>query len=223
MSRFQVSEPLYVVTNDLRSLSEKISSTTLCLAADRVVPDSAVGAQECYDVWRIYVNSHDARDRLLLVGLPIGLHTVALHPKDPSVSMKKPTERVVIKDIPIPVSSESVLLHLQSLFPKLKISSSVQYAKDEQYSVELNRKVFSKYLTGDRFFYIETPVSAPLPKIIKFDGKKCRVWHFSQKFFCKRCDQLGHSAEETDVCEAYIHPPRLLSSGQDMTFFVICT
>lgn len=202
----EIAEAIYVVTNDVLSHTLKISTTNLCLALNKVIKGCAVGAQDMKSMWRLYVNNTESRLKLLESGLPIEGSWVALHPTDPSTRLRKPTERVVVKDIPLPVSNSSVLQQLKYLFPKLKITSEVLYAKDDYFSKDTNMKMFSNFLTGDRFFYIETPVSFPLPKIIQIEGRNCRVWHYSQKFFCKRCDKLGHTAEDIDVCEAYIDP-----------------
>ena len=68
---------------------------------------------------------------------------------------------------------------------------------------EENRS-FSQFFNDDRFFYIEKSVTLPLPKIMIFKGRKCRVWHPSQKDFCPRCDSADHCVSDVDECKAYI-------------------
>ena len=43
----------------------------------------------------------------------------------------------------------------------------------------------------------------PLPNETVICGNKCRIWHQSQKNFCKRCTKHGHRTTAQEICEAY--------------------
>ena len=64
--------------------------------------------------------------------------------------------------------------------------SHVIYAKERLGGEEL-----SPFINGDRFVYVNAAVSQPLPKETVICGHPCRIWHPSQKNFCKRCASHG--------------------------------
>ena len=47
------------------------------------------------------------------------------------------------------------------------------------------------------------PSMSPLPKETVIAGHPCRIWHPSQKNFCKRCASHGHRTVDVDICESY--------------------
>ena len=61
----------------------------------------------------------------------------------------------------------------------------------------------SPYINGDRLVYVNADVSPPLPKETVIGGHKCRIWHQSQKNFCKRCASHGHRTSDIGICESY--------------------
>ena len=80
------------------------------------------------------------------------------------------------------------------------------YAKERLGGEEL-----SPFINGDRIVYVNAEVSPPLPKETVICGHPCRIWHPSQKNFCKRCASHGHRTIDTDVCESY-EPDCLVSA-----------
>ena len=61
----------------------------------------------------------------------------------------------------------------------------------------------SPYINGDRLIYIAENAEPPLPKETVIGGFPCRIWHKSQKNFCKRCASHGHRTSDVGLCEAY--------------------
>ena len=82
--------------------------------------------------------------------------------------------------------------------PELTIKSKVIYAKERMGGDEM-----SPFINGDRLVYVTPNVSPPLPKETVISGFPCRIWHASQKNYCKRCAQHGHRTADVDICESY--------------------
>ena len=61
----------------------------------------------------------------------------------------------------------------------------------------------SQFINGDRFVYVSSDVTPPLPKETVIAGHPCRIWHPSQKNFCKRCASHGHRTVDVDICESH--------------------
>ena len=61
----------------------------------------------------------------------------------------------------------------------------------------------SPFINGNRFVYVSPDVSPPLPKEAVIAGHSCRIWHPSQKNFCKRCSSHGHRTIDVDLCESF--------------------
>ena len=55
----------------------------------------------------------------------------------------------------------------------------------------LGGEELSPFINGDRIVYVNAAVSPPLPKETVICGHPCRIWHPSQKNFCKRCASHG--------------------------------
>ena len=61
----------------------------------------------------------------------------------------------------------------------------------------------SPFINGDRIVYISPNMCPSLPKEVVIAGHPCRLWHASQRNFCKRCALHGHRTTDIDNCEAY--------------------
>ena len=74
--------------------------------------------------------------------------------------------------------------------------------------------------------YVEPHVYPPLPKETIIDGHQCRIWHKSQKNFCKRCQTHGHRTTDIEVCEAYDADTSVVAfraNANPLSNFFICT
>ena len=76
--------------------------------------------------------------------------------------------------------------------------SKVIYVKER-----IGGEDMSPFINGDRFVYVSPDVTPPLLKETVIDGHPCRIWHSSQKNFCKRCASHGHRTVDVDICESY--------------------
>ena len=110
--------------------------------------------------------------------------------------MKK-SERLVIKYFPAIVPPHVVMAFLKG-YPRLKLRSKVIYLR-------LGGEETSPFINGDRFVYVSPDVSPPLPEEAVIAGHPCRIWHPSQKNFCKRCSSHGHRTIDVivDLCESF--------------------
>ena len=75
-------------------------------------------------------------------------------------------------------------------FPAVKLIGGIRYgtAKDPDGK-------WSNFQNGDRFCYIQAPVTVPLPKTTKVGVMPCRIYHRSQRLFekmCRICKINGH-------------------------------
>ena len=202
--------PVYIVQRDLLALTNDISTTAICLSLNDIAENCAVGAQLQLDgIWRIYINSIEARDLLVNTGLTVCGRPVPIHNMSPSIHSRRSLEKVVLKDLPLSLTNLQVMQQILKMFPNLKVTSKVQCARDVLITPDGKRN-YSPFLTGDRFFYIESPVSFPLPKTFGIEGFRCRVWHYSQKHFCTRCDKPDHATDDFS-CPAYRDPSTISS------------
>ena len=72
------------------------------------------------------------------------------------------------------------------------------YAKER-----IGGEEMSPFINGDRLVYISPNCSPPLPKESVIGGHPCRIWHKSQKNYCKRCASHGHRTTDIGMCESY--------------------
>ena len=66
----------------------------------------------------------------------------------------------------------------------------------------------------------------PLPKEAVIAGHPCRLWHASQRNFCKRCALQGHRTTALDNCEAYDPDPHVTvfwSDNNPLSNYYSCT
>ena len=79
-----------------------------------------------------------------------------------------PSEKLIIRDIPIPVPNDVILQALRVTFPDHTFKSDVIKARDE-----VRRNVYSKFITGDRFIYLKSPLTSPFPHTGVLLGTAC--------------------------------------------------
>ena len=178
---------------------------TLCYAIQKQYPGEVHGAQLVNNYWSVYMRSNNTRAALIVSGLNINGTNIRVYDNKPLIDGGKKTERVVIKDLPATTPPERVLAFLKG-YPHVTTRSRVMYAKERIGGEEL-----SPFINGDRIVYITADVSPPLPKETVICGHHCRIWHPSQKNFCKRCASHGHRTIDLDVCQSY-EPDCLVSA-----------
>ena len=168
-----------------------------------------------FHVWRLYVKSNDDRE---LVGLYVDFHFVALWNSDPSINLRKPSERVIIKGIPLPISisveSSSVYVSESEIITK---GHNIIYYWWTVFSVEKEKK----YTVNSWLHYMDTPVVRPFINLLKSRGV-CVEYGiiFRSIYFARDANKLGHDAEDIAECDAYIDPSNI--AGFRSRYDVLC-
>ena len=103
----------------------------------------------------------------------------------------------MFRDLPINFNHDNLMEYLSS-HPNLTLRSAIISNKilDEN-----NRE--TKFLNGEKMIYVQTDFSPVFPKEATIGDVTCRIWHYTQKQNCKRCNGNGHRAYQTDLCDAY--------------------
>lgn len=191
-------EPVFVLNRELPPRKDgRYDTLEICLAAEQVSGlETILGAQEIRGLWRIYPLTHQARDTLLLSGIPLRNCTVQAHAVNPFILRDGGNEvhatKVWISDVPISVDGRDIETALVRLGCVLR--SSLMYEKTRNKDGKLTR-----FLTGRRFVYINTPTK-PLEKVVKFGGLSARLYHKEQpkndhqQIVCSKCLERGHKA-----------------------------
>ena len=189
------TEPVFIRDDDINVRGNIILE--ICNRINTMYPGEAIGAQKVHQVWRIYVKSPRTRAGLIVNGLNVNGVNVSVHDETPVNDNNKLSERVVLKDLPATLSSDRILSFFRGL-PHIRLKSKVIYAKER-----IGGEQMSPHINGDRFIYIAPNPSPPLSKETVIEGHPCRIWHKSQKNYCKRCDTHGHRTSDVGLCESY--------------------
>ena len=118
--------------------------------------------------------TNKTRAALIVSGIDLHGKHIDVYDDNPIKSEKR-SERIVIKDLPSTLSSNSIMSFLGG-FSQLTIKSKVIYAKERMGGDEM-----SPFINGDRLVYVTPNVSIPIPKETVISGFPCRIWHASQK------------------------------------------
>ena len=188
-------DPVYIKDDDINVRGNIIIK--LCTIIHKQYPGEVYGAQHLYNSWLIYVRSPRTRASLIVSGLDIEGHHIPVHDDKPELNGDRRSERVVIKDLPATLSPDRILSFFKG-YSHITTRSRVLYAKER-----LGGEEMSPFINGDRLLYIKPNVNPPLPLETVICGHTCRIWHPSQKNFCKRCATHGHRTIDTEMCESY--------------------
>ena len=124
--------------------------------------------------------TNKTRAALIVSGIDLHGKHIDVYDDNPIKSDSKRYERIVIKDLPSTLSSNNIM-SFPGGFSQLTIKSKVIYAKARMGGDEM-----SPFINGDRLVYVTPNVSIPIPKETVISGFPCRIWHASQKNYCKR-------------------------------------
>ena len=208
-------EAVYIHDSDINLRGNTL--LTLCYAIQKQYPGEVLGAQLVNGYWSVYMRSNNSRAAIIINGFNINDSKIKVHDNKPFLDSGKGTERVVIKDLPATTPPDRVLNLPEG---HITTRSRVLYAKERIGGEEL-----SPFINGDRIIYINADVSPPLPKETVNCGHHCRIWHPSQKNYCKRCASHGHRTIDVDVCDSY-EPDCLVSAWRGdknpLSNFYIC-
>ena len=188
-------KPVFLRTDDIRNDDKKHSTgeEIYVALAKTLNTDNILGIQQIRRLWRIYLNSHEDRVKLISNGLFIRGASIAVYDVNPFTRSKDENlTRVTIKDVPLSVSDEVIRSKIENL--KCQIQGDIYRQK-----LRVNGQL-TNCLNGDRALYI-TPPSQPLPRKLLFGNNFMgRVYHTGQPehssaagpVTCSRCLESGH-------------------------------
>lgn len=200
-------EPVFMLNKTLPALAEKEYTTAeICEAAEVTSGYKTImGAQKIRGVWRLYPNTTEARQTLLIKGLVLRHVSVTVRARNPAIvswssaggsggEIEIPTTKLIIGgDIPISFSDDEIVRGISAL--NCDIRSKLILERDRDKKGKLTR-----WVTGRRFLYISVP-DTPLPKKLSYDNFTASLYHREQKLAdrskdaeCRRCLQKGHAA-----------------------------
>ena len=201
-------KPVFLRSNDVRNIDEKpLAGEELYLSvANTVQKDNIVGIQQIRNLWRIYLNSHDDRVRVITDGLVIRGTVAPVHDVNPFTRAKEENvTKLTIKDIPLSLSDEVIRAELEA--QKYEVKGKIVRQK-----LRVNGQLIN-CLNGDRVVYIRPP-SQPLPRKVVFASSfMARIFHLGQPqtvLTCSRCLQTGH---HVSTCNADVRCRRCKESG----------
>ena len=187
-------KPVFVRSEDVRNVSTKqLSGEELYLALAKIIkPSNISGIQPIRNLWRIYLDRHEDRVKVITSGLELRGAVTPVHDLNPyTKSRDENLLRVVIKDIPLSVSDQLIKSEFQA--KKIQIQGDIYRQK-----LRVNGQLTS-CLNGDRMLFI-TPPSQPLPrKFLCGQVFVGRLYHLGQPeqgggsiAICSKCLEKGH-------------------------------
>ena len=193
--------PLFFSERDL-SLREKLTAYEVCIEVTKVVTRNHVdGAQNIRGTWRIHLKDDKSRVELLTKGLSIRGKYVHIFEQNPNVQQNPnhKVEKVMIRDLPFSVSMEEVEDYFKT-HPHIKPTSPVKFGHIRDPDGSL-----TSFRNGDRFLYVESPVTPPLPVTTVIGDRPIRIHHMSQSLIklCVVCNKNGHTAGSSQ-CEHFV-------------------
>ena len=214
--------PLYVKQSELPEHDTRQLALVLCEKTDEWVHREIRSAQLIAGVWSIIVNSQQARTHLIekVRYININNHIAQFYDEYPTVVKCVPTEKVILKDLPFHVEDTDIFAYLNSQ-PDIQITTrNIIHAKLRNQKREL-----TPFLSGERFVYIKTGLRRALPSVVDINHNQCRIFHPSQEKSCSRCRYMGHSRQNTEVCNAYTENSDIIpirSANNVMSNFYQC-
>ena len=189
-------DPVYMKDVDVNHIEGNVIIKT-CNTIQKQFPGEIHGAQKMSNYYKLYPRTNSTRAAPIVRGINIDNKLINIYDANPMQFDTTKSERVLIKDLPASIPPHKVMAFLKS-FTHITVRSKVIYAKERMAGDEM-----STFINGDRIVYISPNVSPPLPKETVICGSPCRVWHASQKNYCKRCGKQGHRTTDTENCDSY--------------------
>ena len=174
-SRKDVVPSMFIVAKGLQNLGEPVYGLEICRALQKITGElDAVCVQKIEGLWRITAKSKKTdRAKILLTGLEIRGHSVAVLSKSPRLLNGLETVRLNISNIPYEIPDADIKDALDQL--GIKFGQGIQY---EFYKDEKNN--FTKVKTGRRFVNMAKP-SQPLPEMVKIADKYRAYLQYNRK------------------------------------------
>lgn len=182
-------KPVFVQARDVPNKENPISGEELyCTLSHTVTSDNIIGIQRIGSLWRIYLNSHEDRVKIITNGLKLRETVIPVYDTNPYTQARNEhLTRVAIKDVPLSVGDELIKQSLEKL--KCNIRGDITRQK-----LRVNGQLIN-CLNGDRVCFIDPPTQ-PLPRSITIANLfKARVFHIGQperQTSCSKCLETGH-------------------------------
>ena len=123
---------------------------------------------------------------------------ISLLDRDPFLTDKIPSEKIIFWDVPLDVPDDEVIQFLRE-HSNVTLRSSIVCDR-----IRNNNNHLTDCFNGNRHVYVQSGFTPVLPEIATIGNHKCRIYHESQALSCKRCHEDGHRAIDINVCPAYI-------------------
>ena len=190
---------VYIKHSDLFVKNDRYTDIKICEAIEKVAPDQPIRCQYVKGVWHITFKSAAAKVNLLnkMSTIDIDNHLIELFADNPRDFDPVPSEKILIKDLPLYVDDDTIIEFLNSI-PGMAVRSRVISAH-----IRDRHNKQTRFLSGDRIVYVKGGFSPVFPESVTIDGHQCRIKHPAQGDACQRCHYLGHDLTETDLCSAY--------------------
>ena len=189
--------PLYFLNSDIVGPDYPNEYDVCCAAVDVVGDINVRGAQKIRNLWRVYVETQEARVKLMTNGMDIsGQHLELLSESPYSFSTKGKSIKINLHDVKIHFTNEYIQNTLKGM--GVKITSEVKYS-----CIRDNHGKLTRFKNGDRYVYAEHEhtVDHPLPQFILLQDTVVKVRHQNQTHstdVCSKCFLIGHSPWNCD-------------------------
>ena len=213
---------VYIKHSDLPEIDIKQLPLILCEAVNEIIPGNVNGAQLISGIWSVWLVSLEAKNYLIEgnFSLTIGNHRIFIYGEYPVIVRRPPTEKVLFKNVPFHVSDDELLKYMYSSPDMYVHTKRIIPAR-----LRNKKRELTPYLSGDRFLYVRGDFRRVLPSMISISNHKCRVIHQSQELACRRYRFLGHTANNTAVCDAFCDDPNVIairSPKNPLSNYYIC-
>ncbi len=163
-SNKQTVDAVYFTNSQLSQTGSALPSEhDVCLAAaDTVGIKEVRGAQRIRNLWRIYVNTSEARFKLLSSGIDLAYqHINLMHETPYAISNSNKTVKITLADVKIHVSNSYIESQLKAHGVRLTAPVKYSFIRDKNGSV-------TPFQNGERFTYAEytSTTTHPLPRCI---------------------------------------------------------
>ena len=124
-------DPVYIKHKDLRFVERRVTATLICSTIDDCLKANAtIGTlHKKKQYWEVFASDHKSREILIDQGFTLFSTHVTVYHDDPID--RTPTEKLVIRDIPMQFPDEEILQLLTKAYPEHTFKSRVFKARDE--------------------------------------------------------------------------------------------
>ena len=125
----QYVEPMFIKHGDFKLLHRRVTAKLIVICIDQYYEDNnTIDAQKRRNVWELFANNSPSRNLLIQHRFTLMNTQIVVYGDDPTDTT--PSEKLVIKDLPMKMHDAVVLQFLRSAFPNHNFKSCVMKAKD---------------------------------------------------------------------------------------------